>query len=127
MHIYDICIGIVDAITCGCLSPHGLGFHQKAGLDSMESGLRISRVKISELMSRYGLALIEGRVPKNSLKNDSNGTPPGVNHVLNPTPLPQSSLAYSLLEEIGIETLKYESALISVCRRRVFAISQVCI
>jgi hypothetical protein len=55
---------------------------------------------------------------------ESCGTPLGVDSFGTPSPLAQSSLAYSLLEEIGVETLKYETALISVCRRRVFAISQ---
>ena len=49
--------GVLDALTCGCLSPHGLGFSSKKGLDGMEGALEGARVRIDGLKGRYFKAL----------------------------------------------------------------------
>jgi hypothetical protein len=133
--------GILDAMTCGCLSPHGLGFGQKKGLDAMESSLEATRVRIDVLKGQLGLALEQAqsggpeegrsvRVGVDSHAGDAHydyspqrvrgkglGKPSSA-------PLSRRSVAFEIFESMGREVLDYETAMLSVCRRRTFAVSQ---
>jgi hypothetical protein len=133
--------GILDAMTCGCLSPHGLGFGQKKGLDAMESSLEATRVRIDVLKGQLGLALEQAQ--SGSLEEVRNAPTSVDSHtgdahydyspqrvrgkgVGKPSsaPLSRRSVAFEIFESMGREVLEYETAMLSVCRRRTFAVSQ---
>ena len=133
--------GILDAMTCGCLSPHGLGFGQKKGLDAMESSLEASRVRIDVLKGQLGLALEQAQ---SGGPEEGRHTPAGMDsHVSDAlfdyspqrvrekgvgkpssASLSRRSAAFEIFENMGREVLDYETAMLSVCRRRTFAVSQ---
>lgn len=141
--------GILDAMTCGCLSPHGLGFGQKKGLDAMENSLEANRVRIDVLKGQLSLAVEQAH--SGSLDEARNTPAPAaattaagvdsnagdVHYDYSPqrvrekgvgksssAPLSRRSAAYEIFESMGREVLDYESAMLSVCRRRTFAVSQ---
>lgn len=139
--------GILDAMTCGCLSPHGLGFGQKKGLDAMENSLEANRVRIDVLKGQLSLALeqaqsggldearnalatVTGAAGVDSYAGDvhyessqQRGREKGVGKSSS-APLSRRSAAYEMFESMGREVLDYESAMLSVCRRKTFAVSQ---
>ena len=58
--------GVLDAITCGCLSPHGLGFSTKKGLDAMEGSLLSTKMRIDDLKKK-----LESNISKFKLDTSS--------------------------------------------------------
>ena len=136
---------ILDALTCGCLSPHGLGFNQKKGLDAMEGSLYAARTRIDTLKynSKSTSTSRRNRTQgfEDSENNNNNlfdqevivngdnltdsqhsgmraGSVTGVSKIIG------NSLSFDVLERIGKEVLDYETALLSVCKRRCYAVSQ---
>ena len=69
--------GVLDAITCGCLSPHGLGFSTKKGLDAMEGSLLSIKMRIDELKNK-----LESNISKFKLGNSSeNGSVDDIHNI----------------------------------------------
>ena len=115
---------VLDAMTCGCLSPHGLGFTQKKGLDAMESSLNASRARMDGLKKLLEASIRDSRSRNHTddvLTTDRNISS---SHNYATAPLLRRSPAFALYERIGAEVLTYETDLLSTCRRRTFAVSQ---
>ena len=132
---------ILDALTCGCLSPHGLGFNQKKGLDAMEGSLYASRARIDTLKYNSKSTLRRTRsqgfedaennnfydqevVGSGDNLTDSQHSGMRTGSVTGVSKIVGNSLSFDVLERIGKEVLDYETALLSVCKRRCYAVSQ---
>lgn len=131
---------ILDALTCGCLSPHGLGFLQKKGLNAMEGSLYAARTRIDAL--KYHSKSASSRMRSQGIEDNENNfydqevTGNGdsltdsqhsgmrMGWVTGGTRAAGNSMSFDVLEKIGKEVLEYETALLSVCKRRCYAVSQ---
>jgi hypothetical protein len=94
-------VEVVDSITSGCMSPHGLG-HKKGGLTVLEDELLKQKVKIDSLKDRFAYAI--------SRRSSRCLSPHG----------PEADI----LEELGKHLLSYEGNCMVIGRRRVFALAQ---
>ena len=131
---------ILDALTCGCLSPHGLGFLQKKGLNAMEASLYAARTRIDAL--KYHSKSASSRIRSQGIEDnennfydqevagngdsltDSQHSGMRMGSVTGGTKAVGHSMSFDVLEKIGKEVLEYETALLSVCKRRCYAVSQ---
>ena len=136
---------ILDAITCGCFSPHALGFTEKKGLDAMESSLAAARSKLDECKNKLtrlavspslpqppqhlsgrgsdatGFSLIDTDWPPTS-SSSSISTNNKRSSSTNPSPADEASV---LTSEIRSRAMEYDSQMLVAGRRRIFAVSQV--
>ena len=140
---------VLDAITCGCFSPHALGFTEKKGLDAMESSLAAARSKMDECKSKLtrlvatqshpqqpqhssggrgsdaaGFSLIDTDWSPTPTPSSSSASFPNNNKRSSTTPSPPDE-ASLLTSEIRSRAMDYDSHLLVAGRRRIFAVSQV--
>ena len=138
---------VLDAITCGCFSPHALGFAEKKGLDAMESSLAAVRSKMEECKNKLARIAATPSHPQPSqhpqgrgsdatgfslidtdwsptLPTTSASIPNNNKRSSSTTPSP-SDEASALVSEIHSRAMDYDSHLLVAGRRRIFAVSQV--
>jgi hypothetical protein len=92
---------IVDSVTCGSLSPHGLG-HKKGGLLELEQKQHILKANIDSMKEKFQYQ---------------------VKH-RGPWSLPTSGSTYKLLEQIKESTMDFENTNIFISKRKLLSISQ---
>jgi hypothetical protein len=100
-------VQIVDSVTCGCMSPHGLG-HKKGGLSHIEGRLLKQEVALHDLKEHFRRAAEEAKL---RLASD------------HPCLYTQSA-EHELLLDVGKRALAYEEFCFDVCKRRLMSISQ---
>jgi hypothetical protein len=89
---------VIDAITCGCFSPHGLGYQNKMGLNSMENELDAARCRI-EILKRTVKVDLDKTIERGEIVNHSSST-------------------FVFHERLGKESLDYETAVLLASRRK---------
>jgi hypothetical protein len=92
--------GVIDAISCGSMAPHGLGY-KKGGLDAQENALAAAKARLDKLKVEYAAAV---ETAKGCIS-------------------PESS-AGNLREQLCRDALEFESSLVTIGQRRLFAVSQ---
>lgn len=97
-------VRVVDSITCGAMSPHGLGF-KNGGLSNIEQNLQRSKASLDGLKSQY-IGTIR--------QLDNLGSPCFSNHGK------EASIRDSLRQAV----IAYETATADITIRRMYAISQ---
>ena len=92
-------IHVTDSVTCGSPSPHGLG-HKGGGLDVLENDLFKQKQALELLKDQFF-----------NVAGDASCLPP-------------NGGAASLLQRISNSVLTYEQSVLTVAKRRMFAVSQ---
>jgi hypothetical protein len=100
-------VQLVDSVTCGCASPHGLG-HKKGGLHHIEGKLLKQKVALDDLKEHYHKAMQEAKLRSARDK---------------PCVYPNTP-EHELFMDVGKRALAFEEFCFDVCRRRLMSISQ---
>jgi hypothetical protein len=142
MAVRDVASGghaetVLDTTTCGCFSPHGLGFQEKQGLDTMESSLAVSLQKLDDHKRRL-MDVLRGAPAAATASAPSAGSsgapslldmdwPDSAAAAARSAPAPSGPLSGQtslLASDISSRAMDYDSRMLTTGRRKVFALSQ---
>ena len=129
---------VLDALSCGCFSPHALGFAEKKGLDAMDSCLAAASKKL-DVHKRRLVELAGDGLPKQPLSPQplsptqlafvpvgtaADTVAPGAGAGARATsPTPADPVA-ALAAEVCVRAQECDRQVLAAGRRRVFAMSQ---